>query len=66
MDQEQIYRSIFPYLSTPKEIEEFLEKHKGKSLQEMIDLVNKALESFKAPISTDYKILLNALLKLKD
>ena len=66
MDQDEIYRSILPYLSKPKEIEEFLEKHRGKPLEDIIHAVNEAVEGSKTPLSTDYKILLNALLKLKD
>jgi hypothetical protein len=50
----------------PKEIEDFLEKHKEKSLGEIKELVRKEIEDSEAPKNTDYRILLNRLVKLKD
>ena len=65
MDINEIYEEILPYLADPKFINEFLEKHKDNSINEMVaELENIDLETDPAH-QTDLRILLNTLYKHK-
>ncbi len=63
MINDEIYEKILPYLSEPKSIKEFLDRHKDSTAEEMIQEINKLLGETCIPLQTDLRILLNALLK---
>lgn len=63
MINDEIYEKILPYLSEPKSIKEFLDKHKDSSLEDMIQEINKLMGETGIPLQTDLRILLNALQK---
>ena len=63
MINDEIYEKILPYLSEPKSIKEFLDRHKDSSVEEMIQEIDKLMGETGIPLQTDLRILLNALLK---
>ena len=63
MINDEIYEKILPYLSEPKSIKEFLDRHKDSSVEEMIQEIDKLMGETGIPLKTDLKILLNALQK---
>ena len=63
MINDEIYEKILPYLSEPKSIKEFLDKHRDSSVEDMIHEINKLMGETGIPLQTDLRILLNALLK---
>jgi hypothetical protein len=63
MDYDEVYEEIHPYLSDPGPIKEFLDKYKDIKIEEIIEKVNDVIADSDAILKTDYRILLNALLK---
>ena len=63
MSYDEIYEEISPYLSDPKGIREFLDKHKECSVDELIEKINELMADSNTPLRTDLRILLNAILK---
>ncbi|MEE9150224.1 MAG: hypothetical protein V3U20_00115 [Thermoplasmata archaeon] len=63
MSCDEVYEKIRPYLSDPKVIREFLDERKEKSVDEIIEDINKLMTESDMPLKTDLRILLNALLK---
>lgn len=58
-----IYANIAPYLSCPRKIKEFLEKHEEMSLKTIVEEIEKELQIVKGPLKTDFQILLNEIRK---
>jgi len=63
MNLEEIYQEVLPYLSNPKEVEDFLDSHKESSPEEIIKDINQKIGGMEASLKTDFRILLNALEK---
>lgn len=63
MSFDDVYEKILPYLSDPQGIRKFLDGHKGRSIDELVEEINKLMVKANAPLKTDFRILLNALLK---
>lgn len=65
MDINEIYEEILPYLSDPKSLSEFLEKHKEKSLNELVAELENTNSEIDLAHQTDLRILLNTIYKHK-
>lgn len=63
MGYDEVYEEIRPYLSDPEGIREFLNGHNKRTLDELIEDINKLMAHTDTPLKTDYRILLNALLR---
>ncbi len=63
MNCDEVFEKIRPYLSDPKAIREFLDERKEKSVDKLIEDINKLMVDSDMPLKTDLRILLNALLK---
>jgi hypothetical protein len=65
VDINEIYEEILPYLSDPKSLNEFLEKHKEKSLDDLVTELENRVSQTDSAHQTDLRILLNTLYKHK-
>jgi hypothetical protein len=65
MDINEIYEEILPYLADPKSLNEFLEKHKDKSVDQLITELENINSETDPAHQTDLRILLNTLYKHK-
>ena len=63
MNVEEVYEEVLPYLSDPREIKEFLERHKESSLEDIIQHIREKMGDSEVGLKTDFRILLNALEK---
>lgn len=63
MNIEEVYEGVLPYLSSPKEVRDFLEGHRESPLEEIIQALNQKMGELDAGLKTDFRILLNALEK---
>jgi hypothetical protein len=60
---DEVYEEILPYLADPKSMKQFLDKNTGRSGEELIAEVSRLMEEADVPQETDFRILLNALMK---
>ncbi len=60
---DEVYEEILPYLADPKGVKKFLDKNIERSGEELIADVNRLVTESNTPQKTDFRILLNALMK---
>ncbi|UCE73563.1 MAG: hypothetical protein JSV56_11125 [Methanomassiliicoccales archaeon] len=63
MEFEKLYNEILPYISDPKALKKFLDKHKNKGREELIEEINRIIPESTTSFQTDLRILQNALSK---
>jgi len=63
MSYDDVYEKVLPYLSDPKKVKEFLDKHRESSVDELVGKINQLMTESDTSLKTDFRILLNALSK---
>ena len=61
IDTNSIYNKIFPYLSHPEVIKQFLDMHSNVTIDKLIILIEAEIKNCDPIKCTDFRIMLNSI-----